>query len=83
MNFVYGEKSKWYLSAILDLKGRDIISFAIGKSNNNQFVFKTFDLAVQKYPDAYLLFHSNRRFQYTSKVFKAKLDKQQMMQSMS
>ena len=24
---------------ILDLKGRDIVSFAIGKSNNNQLVF--------------------------------------------
>ena len=37
----YGsEGGKAYLSAILDLKGRDIVSFAIGKNNNNQFVFK-------------------------------------------
>ena len=76
-----GEKA--YLSAILDLKGRDIVSFAIGKSNNNQLVFETFDLAIQKYPDAHPLFHSDRGFQYTSKVFKAKLDKQKMTQSMS
>ena len=80
----YGsEGEKAYLSAILDLKGRDIISFAIGKSNNNQLVFETFDLAVQKYPDAHPLFHSDRGFQYTSKSFKAKLDKQGMQQSMS
>ena len=71
----YGsEGEKAYLSAILDLKGRDIVSFAIGKSNNNQLVFKTFDLAVEKYPDAHPLFHSDRGFQYTSKQFKAKLD---------
>ena len=76
-----GEKA--YLSAILDLKGRDIVSFAIGKSNNNQLVFETFDLAIQKYPDAHPLFHSDRGFQYTSKVFNAKLDKQKMTQSMS
>ena len=76
-----GEKA--YLSAILDLKGRDIVSFAIGKSNNNQLVFETFDLAIQKYPDAHPLFHSDRGFQYTSKVFKAKLDKHGMKQSMS
>lgn len=76
-----GEKA--YLSAILDLKGRDIVSFAIGKSNNNQLVFETFDLAVKKYPDAHPLFHSDRGFQYTSKLFKAKLDKQGMEQSMS
>lgn len=80
----YGsEGEKAYLSAILDLKGRDIISFAIGKSNNNQLVFEIFDLAVQKYPNAHPLFHSDRGFQYTSKSFKAKLDKQGMQQSMS
>ena len=80
----YGsEGEKAYLSAILDLKGRDIVSFAIGKSNNNQLVFETFDLAIQKYPNAHPLFHSDRGFQYTSKVFKAKLDKQKMTQSMS
>ena len=80
----YGsEGEKAYLSAILDLKGRDIVSFAIGKHNNNQLVFETFDLAIQKYPDAHPLFHSDRGFQYTSKQFKAKLDKQQMKQSMS
>ena len=72
----YGsEGKKAYLSAILDLKVRDIVSFAIGKSNNNQLVFETFDLAVQKYPDAHPLFHSDRGFQYTSKSFKEKLDK--------
>ena len=80
----YGsEGEKAYLSAILDLKGRDIVSFAIGKHNNNQLVFDTFDLAVKKYPDAHPLFHSDRGFQYTSQQFKARLDKQKMTQSMS
>ena len=80
----YGAKGeKAYLSAILDLKGKDIVSFAIGKSNNNQLVFETFDLAIRKYPNAHPLFHSDRGFQYTSKQFKAKLDKQGMKQSMS
>ena len=75
----YGsEGEKAYLSAILDLKGRDIVSFAIGRHNNNQLVFETFDLAIQKYPDAHPLFHSDRGFQYTSKQFKEKLDKQGM-----
>ena len=77
----HGEKA--YLSAILDLKGKDIVSFAIGKSNNNQLVFETFDLAVKKYPDARPLFHSDRGFQYTGRQFRAKLDKQGMTQSMS
>ena len=73
----YGsEGEKAYLSAILDLKGRDIVSFAIGRHNNNQLVFETFDLAIQKYPDAHPLFHSDRGFQYTSKQFKDMLEKQ-------
>ena len=80
----YGpEGRKAYLSAILDLKSRDIVSFAIGKSNNNQLVFDTFDLAVQKYPEAHPLFHSDRGFQYTSRQFKSRLEKQKMTQSMS
>lgn len=80
----YGsEGGKAYLSAILDLKGRDIVSFAIGRHNNNQLVFETLDLAIQKYPDAHPLFHSDRGFQYTSKQFKDMLEKQGMRQSMS
>ena len=74
---------KLYLSAILDLKCRDVVSFVIGRHNNNQLVFETFDLAIQKHPDAHPLFHSDRGFQYTSKLFKARLDKQGMTQSMS
>lgn len=76
-----GEKA--YLSAILDLKSRDIVSFAIGKHNNNSLVFETFDLAVRKFPDAHPIFHSDRGFQYTSRQFREKLDKQDMKQSMS
>jgi transposase InsO family protein len=81
--FKYGNSEKLYLSAILDLKDKGIVSFALGKHNNNQLVFDTFDLAVAKYPDAHPLFHSDRGFQYTNKLFKVKLDKAGMTQSMS
>jgi len=81
--FKYGDNSKLYLSAILDLKDKGIVSFSVGRSNNNQLVFDTFDLAVSKYPDAHPLFHSDRGFQYTSKQFKTRLDKAGMTQSMS
>lgn len=81
--FKYGDNAKLYLSAILDLKDKGIVSFAMGRNNNNQLVFDTFDLAVSKYPDAHPLFHSDRGFQYTSKQFKHRLDKAGMTQSMS
>lgn len=79
----YSLQSKAYLSAILDLSDKSIVSFVVGHSNNNNLVFKTFDIAHQTYPDAKPLFHSDRGFQYTSKTFKKKLDDAGMTQSMS
>lgn len=79
----YGNGQKMYLSAILDLRTREIVSFATGKSNNNHLVFSTFDLALEKYPDAHPVLHSDRGYQYTSKIFKAKIDKAGMTHSMS
>jgi transposase InsO family protein len=79
----YNAGSKAYLSAILDLGDKSIVSFVLGHSNNNELVFRTFDVAHQEYPDAKPIFHSDRGFQYTSKVFKKKLDDAGMTQSMS
>ena len=74
---------KLYLSAILDLYDRVPVSYVISTRNDNPLVFKTFDKAIEAYPDATPLFHSDRGFQYTSKVFQMKLQKQGMDQSMS
>lgn len=79
----YGSGQKAYLSAILDLGDKSIISFVVGKSNNNTLVFETFDLAREVYPDAAPLFHSDRGVQYTNKIFRKKLDEAKMTQSMS
>ena len=78
-----GTKQKLYLSAILDLFDNSIIAYKISTINNNQLVFDTFDLAIEKYPFASPIFHSDRGFQYTSKIFKCKLDEAGMIQSMS
>jgi len=77
------EVHKVYLSAILDLYDRRIVSFVIGDHNNNPLVFETFDKAVKHNPDAHPIFHSDRGFQYTSKVFHQKLVDAGMIQSMS
>ena len=81
--YVGTEVKKLYLSAILDLCDKRIASYRIGSSNNNKFVFDTFDDAVKAYPEAHPLFHSDRGFQYTSKLFHAKLEAAHMRQSMS
>ena len=77
------EIRKLYLSAILDLYDRRIVAYKIGTSNNSQLVFDTFDEAVAQNPEAHPLLHSDRGYQYTSKMFRAKLDKANMIQSMS
>ena len=77
------EVHKLYLSAILDLFDRRIVSFVIRDRNDNALVFETFDKAVAENPDAYPLFHSDRGFQYTNRVFHAKLERAGMTQSMS
>jgi len=81
--YVGPEMKKLYLSAILDLYDRRIIAYKIGDSNNNELVFKTFDEARSLYPDAKPIFHSDRGFQYTNKVFHQKLVEAGMIQSMS
>lgn len=81
--YVNGETRKLYLSAILDLYDRRIVSYKIGNSNNNILVFDTFDDAVLNNPNAHPLFHSDRGFQYTSKIFHQKLMDAGMRQSMS
>ena len=74
---------KIYLSAILDLFDRRIVSYKIGNQNDNALVFDTFQLAVDNNPDAHPLFHSDRGFQYTSRIFHGKLEAAGMRQSMS
>ena len=80
---IKGSSKKLYLSAILDLYDLSIVAYHISDRNNNQLVFDTYHKAIARYPDAKPLFHSDRGFQYTSMVFRKKLENQGMMQSMS
>lgn len=77
------EVHKVYLSAILDLYDRRIVSFVISDRNDNPLVMNTFDAAVKAEPNAHPLFHSDRGFQYTSRQFAVRLKKHHMKQSMS
>lgn len=80
---VPGEKKKLYLSAIIDLYDRYPVAYVVSGKNDNRLVFKTFDKAIAANPSAKPIFHSDRGFQYTSKMFKKKLEEQEMKQSMS
>ena len=80
---VIGQKPKIYLCSILDLYDKSIVAYTISFRNDNKLVFDTFDKAITLNPTAKPIFHSDRGFQFTSKTFKFKLDRQGMIQSMS
>lgn len=77
------EKRKLYLSPIMDLYDNSIVEYELSFRNNNLLVFKMFDRAIMKIPNAKPIFHSDRGFQYTNRIFKDKLEKADMTQSMS
>jgi putative transposase len=81
--FKYGNGQKAYLSAILDLRDKTIVSHVFGHSNNNNLVFRTLELAVEAAPGSTPMIHSDRGFQYTSLGFKRRLDTYGLTQSMS
>lgn len=81
--FKYGNGQKAYLSAILDVHDKSIVSYVLGHSNNNRLVFETLDLALQAAPGSTPMIHSDRGFQYTSLGFKERLETHGLTQSMS
>lgn len=80
---IKGDSRKLYLSPIMDLYDNSIIEYELSFKNSNQLVFTMFDKAINKYPDARPIFHSDRGFQYTSNLFKTKIRGANMQQSMS
>ena len=74
---------KLYLSAILDLCDRRIVAFALRDTNDTALVHDTLDRAITANPDAHPLFHSDRGFQYTTRIFHDRLAAAGMTQSMS
>ncbi|MER2192196.1 MAG: IS3 family transposase [Solibacillus sp.] len=82
--FKYGNGKKAYLSAIIDLYDKSIVSYVLGPSNNNDLVFKTVRPAIRQLSKAELpLLHSDRGYQYTSKEFKRIMKKAKLTHSMS
>jgi len=81
--FKYGEGRKAYLSAILDLYGRNIVSFSLSRKNDTALVLDTFEQAFLQFPDSNPLVHSDRGTQYTSRAFRERMERKRVCQSMS
>lgn len=72
-----------YLSAIIDLYDRRIVSYVIRDNNDTCLVFDTLDAAIASNPGAHPMLHSDRGFQYTTRAFHIRLVNAGMQQSMS
>ena len=81
--FQYGDGRKAYLSAILDLYGRKIVSFSVSRRNDTALVLDTFEQAFLQSSGSRPLVHSDRGTQYTSHAFRKRLEQEQACQSMS
>lgn len=61
-----------YLSTIIDLYDRHVVSYKISKHNDNKLVMDTLNEAIAKEKDVHeLILHSDQGFQYTSNEYKA------------
>lgn len=78
------KRQKAYLSAIIDLYDKSVVSYVLSHSNNNELVFKTIRPVIRKLSkNEFPLLHSDRGYQYTSKEFKRIMEKAKLTHSMS
>ena len=75
---------KLYLSPIIDVHNREIVSYVISRSPNFKQVTTMLDLAFKKHKNLKgLIFHSDQGWQYQMKHYRDKLSKRGIKQSMS
>jgi transposase InsO family protein len=75
---------KLYLSPILDLCSRDIVSYAISKHPRFSMVTDMLEQAFQRIPDnSNLILHSDQGWQYQMKPYQRMLKAKGIRQSMS
>lgn len=81
--FKYGKGKKAYLSAILDLYDKRIVSYKLTNANNNELVFETIKEAIGTLSNETPLVHTDRGVQYTSNGFRRIMEEAKLQHSMS
>ncbi len=72
ITYLIWNNKRVYLSTIIDLYDRHVVSYCISKRNDIKIVIDTLNKALEKEKDVYgLILHSDQGFQYTSNEYKA------------
>lgn len=74
---------KLYLSSIMDLYDKSIVSYKLSVRNDAKLVDETLKQGLKNNPEPIGMFHSDRGFQYTRPSFQKKLSDLGIQQSMS
>jgi transposase InsO family protein len=84
ITFFWTKEGWMYLAAILDAYDRQIVGLSMSDRLNHGILADALQKALRKrYPDAGLIFHSDRGTQYTSYAFRDLMDRYGFVQSMS
>jgi len=84
ITYIWTREGWLYLSVMLDLWSRSVISWNASQSMDESLVIKTLDKAIrERKPDGELILHSDRGSQYASMKLKQMLIENNIQQSMS
>ena len=84
ITYLIHNKRRAYLSSIMDLNSRDIISYKISYKMDNELVISTLNEAISKQKDVTgVILHSDQGFQYTSYEYKQICESNGILISMS
>ena len=84
ITYLIHNKSRAYLSSIIDLYDRKIVAYVISRSNDNKLVMDTLLQAIAKRKDVHgVILHSDQGFQYTSNEYRSICEAKGIQISMS
>ncbi|HFK8504125.1 TPA: IS3-like element IS222 family transposase [Pseudomonas aeruginosa] len=84
ITYVWAQGRWHYLAAVLDLHTRRVIGWAFSAKPDAELVIKALDMAYeQRGKPQQVLFHSDQGSQYASRLFRQRLWRYRMQQSMS